>query len=475
MAFNAKTLVDPLHPKTAAGFEANFQRVRSQWGQDGEQLNEVQLYIYLSDYATGRCQMPQGTCANIRSLMQCCRERGIHVILRFALEDGSYFSALPTTVQDVQALIDQVAPIVHEYSDVTTIWQAGFIGTWGEWGHDVHEHRNDPNAIWAIMKTLLLNLPDGVDTQMRYPWLRDVALKQCALDRTVTAEQQRDWTARIGIHNDYFTPGLNGASGGDDVLDPDSSFLKAHNIEYATLVNELSAVPVEGEMPWDDIQDPNDPYWTWKQVVPASSAAVRMCEQGYTTFSLSHNYKLTYPQWKRKTWTLSDVRALHLPAQAAYFEDLHGNECQRTQYEYIRDHLGYRLAMNSLQAKVHDGMLAISLTLVNYGFTAPLKNYPVVLSLFNERWDIVASSLLSNVKASEWFGSSASAIPGVRSDPVEHTIKGAVPLSEISCGQYRLVLTIGDASAVRGSVQVANTDVEFVRGHNVLAEVRIMP
>ena len=209
--------------------------------------------------------------------------------------------------------------------------------------------------------------------------------------------------------------------------------------------------------------------------MPASSAAVRMCEQGYTTFSLSHNYKLTYPQWKRKTWTLSDVRALHLPAQAAYFEDLHGNECQRTQYEYIRDHLGYRLAMNSLQAKVHDGMLEISLTLVNYGFTAPLKNYPVVLSLFNERWDIVASSLLSNVKASEWFGSLASAIPGVRSDPVEHTIKGAVPLSEISCGQYRLVLTIGDASAVRGSVQVANTDVEFVRGHNVLAEVRIMP
>ena len=473
MAFNAKTLVDPFWTDTAPGLDANLERVKAAWGQDDEDLSETQLYIYLSDYATGNQTLPDSTLDNIRSLFQGYRDHGMHVVLRFALDDDVEYKQMPYTVQDITGLIEQVAPIVDEYSDVVTIWQAGFVGAWGEWGGNYYNHQNWPDATWSIMKTLLENLPDGIDTQMRYPWLRNTVIEQCDADATVSEEQCDEWANRIGLHNDYFTPGLNGESGGDDTMDPTSTYLSSKGIAYADVRNAALSTSVDGEMPWDEVQSPGDPYWTWKVPVPAENAATRMQAQGYTTFSLAHNYILTYPVWKSTTWSLEDVEQMRLPAEPDYFTNESGEAVERTQFEYIRDHLGYRLALKGLDTTVGEDSVDVALSLQNFGFAAPLKDYSVTVSLLDASGQLVASQDLTDVNTSTWKGCGSVELTDQACEPPTYELEASLPVETLPDGTYQLALTIGDSSAVRGSVQLANSTVSFDNGSNILTDVSI--
>ncbi len=73
------------------------------------------------------------------------------------------------------------------------VWQAGFIGAWGE-GHTSSNHLDTPGAKQVIRDALLAALPPGLTLQWRYPadvirWFPD------------PGDAAR---SRIGVHNDCF-------------------------------------------------------------------------------------------------------------------------------------------------------------------------------------------------------------------------------------------------------------------------------
>jgi hypothetical protein len=98
----------------------------------------------------------------------------------------------------------------------------------------------------------------------------------------------------------------------------------------------------------------------------------------YSSFSLAHSFSekegkpFSIDDWMQTPLTEEEVRAAKLPVSDGYFEDASNNDVPRTQFEYIRDHLGYRIEMQRAtfpDAMPVGGKLAVEAELINRGFS----------------------------------------------------------------------------------------------------------
>eukprot|EP00658_Telonema_sp_P-2_P063555 TRINITY_DN5230_c0_g2_i1.p1 TRINITY_DN5230_c0_g2~~TRINITY_DN5230_c0_g2_i1.p1 ORF type:complete len:201 (-),score=64.15 TRINITY_DN5230_c0_g2_i1:51-653(-) len=130
--------------------------------------------------------------------------------------------------------------------------------------------------------------------------------------------------------------------------------------QYGYAVKESPFVPVDGEMFWHIGHQKYDQ--NWPMVIGAETAAWRLREMHYSTLSLVHGFtKLdgvskaelgneTIDSWMSAPLNLTLLQNSRLPISDAYTQVPH------TGYEYIRDHLGYRL---ELQAATFPSIVSI--------------------------------------------------------------------------------------------------------------------
>ena len=126
-------------------------------------------------------------------------------------------------------------------------------------------------------------------------------------------------------------------------------------------------MPVDGELFWIGNVDPARQN--------GLDALIRLRRHHYTTFSLVHgNSELDMNSgrdigpidtWKKTPVTSDLLASFGIPSDPAYFSDVP----YRTAYEYIRDHLGYRLVAKDVKWEAD----AARVTLHNYGFAAPIN------------------------------------------------------------------------------------------------------
>lgn len=72
-----------------------------------------------------------------------------------------------------------------------------------------------------------------------------------------------------------------------------------------------------------------------------------------------------------------------LPMSDGYFESESGKHIWRSYYEYIRDHLGYRIELQSAKLDRENDRLKGEIRLINRGFSAPVNPRTVYLRLDN--------------------------------------------------------------------------------------------
>lgn len=131
------------------------------------------------------------------------RARGIKLILRFAY---NYPSGEATPILDDAPLprvlehIAQLGPLVRANADVIYVWQAGFIGLWGE-GHGSTHGLDTAESKVVIRDALLSELPPDRFLMWRYP------PDQMIWDPS-PGEESDAFTgtrkARMGMYNDCF-------------------------------------------------------------------------------------------------------------------------------------------------------------------------------------------------------------------------------------------------------------------------------
>ena len=407
------------------------------------------------------------------------RNRGLKSILRFAYERDMNRRDGPT-LQNILDHLEQLSPLIHRNADVIFVMQAGFVGAWGEWHSSTHELEKDHEALANIIAKTLDVLPVERMTQVRVPKYKRWVLSQPILGghRIVDAHiaHTNAPAARIGFHNDGFLAGKT--CGGTWPEAP--HFSNPGNPEFDYMTTESPYVPVDGELFWSDQGGEVD----------GLRAAIRMLLHHYTTFSIAHSFSeregksYSIDNWMKTPLTAGQVRKAKLPISNGYFTDETNNDVIRTQFEYIRDHLGYRLELQRAifpeSVKV-GGLLEAEVELINRGFGVIQNPRPVYFVLIGDDDSVMAFQAV-DAEPRTWQ-------PYQLGDsdykPLIHKfgIKLCLPC-EIKPGWYQLGLWMPDAydnlrMDARYAVRVANcdapwwTDADGSYGVNILGVIQI--
>ena len=166
------------------------------------------LEFYLTDYV--ETDISEAYLQTIRNKFQSLRDGGMKCILRFAYSNGFDVSDKPwdASQEQVARHLEQVKPLIREFSDIIMVVQAGFIGSWGEWYYTDHFGAN--SARKALIDALLEAVPENRQIELRTPGYK-MRLFGYTLEDTITRAEAHLPTAkaRIGGHNDCYLSSAN--------------------------------------------------------------------------------------------------------------------------------------------------------------------------------------------------------------------------------------------------------------------------
>ena len=181
---------------------------------EAERVEHTTLFYtgyYLTSYMNG--DIDEKFLQLIRKNMQALRDNGAKCILRFAYtrdasdSNKSKWDAKP---EIVQRHIQNLTPVIQEYSDVILCWQAGFVGVWGEWYYtnnfvfapdtpEEHALRKE------VIEAMLAALPKDRQVALRTPMFKRMMYADSYSD-TLTLANAHDGSARSRLcsFNDCF-------------------------------------------------------------------------------------------------------------------------------------------------------------------------------------------------------------------------------------------------------------------------------
>lgn len=453
-----------LSSKVGPGYsDQNWLADIRRFSADGVTL--IQAYCYLTEHNAG--PISQAKLDLLNRSFEAMRSSGAKCVLRFAYIKDYPATPPPPTTEQMLLHMDQLAPILKRNSDVIHTLEAGFIAAWGEWHHGSHITADAERA--ALLKRILEITPPNIFVQVRYPGIKTSLLPLIMPGRAQEVTKETAFSsapsARIGYHDDgvlTFPKGMEGYIFGREP--------EIFGDLRGMVQRESSFVPVGGELFW------SDQGWYGEGVYHRNfdglEAARFLGENHINVMSLAHSYSeregkpMSIDHWRRRTVTPEELVLNRLPVSRDWFTDFEGKAVERTAFEYIRDHLGYRIELQeaSLPRKLRSGRsLQLSIKLINRGFSTLFHPRPVYIVLVDGNGLV---TVLPSVKvdARRWF-------PHDPSDELRKALVHAIDYSDqvpktLKPGHYSLGVWMPDASPrlrkrADYALRFANGDVPF--------------
>ena len=168
------------------------------------------IEYFLTDYVN--TPIGDDYMALIRTNFQVLRENGGKCILRFAYSNGYSEKDRPWDATEERVLqhVEQLKPLLREFSDVIFVLQAGFVGSWGEWYYTENfnmnprtEEQYQPRK--HLLDALLNAMPENRQVEVRTPAFK-MKIYGFAVADTLTAGEAHTSSvkARLAGHNDCF-------------------------------------------------------------------------------------------------------------------------------------------------------------------------------------------------------------------------------------------------------------------------------
>jgi hypothetical protein len=404
----------------------------------------AQAYCYLDRYG-GSDTIAQSKIEAIERDFARARREGVKFLLRFAYERDMTRRKGPSP-ERIFAHIRQLAPLVRRNIDVVYVLQMGWVGAWGEFHSSASGIENSAELTAKIAALTLEMLPENRFTQARTHYIRKAMLGGLGGDREVTAASA--WSAapeaRIGYFNDATLANFHDY--GTFLEDPaklakmtwdgvvGQKYDEPGGAVFDRMARESAFVPVDGELFWNghvDLSRQN-----------ALAAIQRFRRHHYSTFSLVHGHSLldmksefgAIDAWKKFPVTPELLEAYSIAFDRRYFEDAPA----RSAFEYIRDHLGYRLTLEALEISpgaAPGRAFTAKAKVKNSGFAAPVnrrKAYFVLIAPDGKALEFPSS-----------FDCRALASESVREISVSASVPRGAP-----AGPYRLALWLPDESGI---------------------------
>lgn len=153
--------------------------------------------------------------ARIKTNMEALREGGSKCVLRFAYSSDINDEPYDASEELVLQHIEQLRPLLSEYSDVIYVMEAGFVGVWGEWYYTSNFNMR-PTALADfaprknVVMALLSALPENRMVCVRTPNFK-LKMFDIGYADTITMDTAYNGShlSRIAGHNDCFLADSN--------------------------------------------------------------------------------------------------------------------------------------------------------------------------------------------------------------------------------------------------------------------------
>ena len=431
-------------------------------------LTMTQAYCELLDYYNTKV-IPEKKLKRLEESFAAVRKSGVKLLLCFRYEMNVKDKKGPTT-EIILSHIKQLKPILLRNMDVVAVLQTGFVGLYGEWHRSYHKLDKNPSAQEKIIGALLDLLPADRGMVIRYPRHKNIFVKRVSFRRDLQPISSKEAhgmrpEARIGFSDHGFMVGKNDAG----------TFAPRPSKDYDYMSKESLFLPMDAEL-----------FWTFSSYGRLKDdgldAIKRLWEHHYTLFSYAHNHsryegwrwkkkynaRYSLDEWKTETIKPDFLKKNHLPFSPNYFKDAKGKLVPRSIFEYIRDHLGYRLELTkgSYPVKVIAGKgFKAEFSLVNRGFAAPVNPREVYLVLIDNDKVYKLAKVKSDVR--KWYP----CLPDERTvlaPEYKLAFKAELP-KNIVPGKYKLGIWLPDNAKsinkdARYSIRLANRNVPWWTG-----------
>lgn len=397
-----------------------------------------QSYLYLT-YLAGK-PLSETNFHTMQRYFDELQRLGKKAVLRFAYEkDFMGRAPVGPTKEQIITHLEQLKPFLEKNKDLILVVQAGLVGAWGEWHSSVHGLENSKETLRDILKKLLEVVPEEKQVQVRIPAYKNLLKEEATLYK------------RVSFHDDFI------------VIRPDRWDGEMHEgtVHFNQMVQESPYLIVDGELPWGFWSvgaDPDSPSAGW--IIDGMQTARRLFLQHFTSLSVIHNYKEQHPNrtfdennppeysmrvWKKTMITENSLNQYHMPVSENYFRKKDGSAVQRSVFDYIRDHLGYRIELQSLQLprKLEKGKKnLLRLELINRGFSTVHGEYQICFVLIDKEGHITEFPTIASPKTWQPYQPEDTTCT-----PLIHTVELALNVPDsLSKGNYRLGLWIPDNS-----------------------------
>lgn len=415
------------------------------FGAEKDSITLTQLYLYLSDYVDR--DIPQEAFERMQVIFDNLEANGFKAILRFAYN----YTGLNTSGGETEAIIsrhlEQLRPFLRKNLGLIATCQMGFIGAWGEW-HNSPLSKNQ-EAKNKLVNTLLDIFPKEYCLQMRYPRQKEL----------LTLDHPDDWK-RIGFSNDYFTAGEHSHAPENDFVPGDENF--------EMVLKDASGFFMSGEIPYAENTE-----WGLHDLISVDLSLQILRDHHYSAFDITQNNELNIRHWKSYELYPEKLDSIGILYDMEYFRSKSGGVVSRSAYDFIRDHLGYRLNLVSSSFEKHDDSLFYSILLKNTGFATVVNQHPVYLAFINEKGEVTLKIRLSNVNSKDW---QPYRIVSGKYETIIHTMEGKLPVS-LPKGTYKVAIWMPDAQStladhlVYDIKWVENNSLQYVYKENSVLNV----
>ncbi len=367
--------------------------------------------------------LPESFLAAVENGFAIARDQGMKVIVRgsygFKGPSGDYTSYEDPPKPNIKNHIAQLSPIFAANADVIALFEAGFIGPWGEW--HTTAIANDYDQGREMLFHILDHTPADRLVLVRYPHLKQQIFKISGGGfATVNADNaySSERVARVGHHNDCFL----------------SSPIDVGTYERGEMTRE-------------------------------EEVAYLASETLYTAFGGETCQPHALNDCERTIAELETLKGSYL--NSSYHPEVLDKWAAQGCFDEVKRRLGARFVLTQSRiaaTAIPEGQLAVEIDLDNRGFASLYNRRDVAIVLENEASGAVQAFVL-DIDPRTWK-------PGA-----SHVVSTVVPLSStMAPGKYTAYLHLPDPSPKLGddpryAYRVANQGVwDGERGYNKLAQ-----
>ncbi len=426
--------------ETYAAMKEKAAKIIDSAKSGGEQITLAQTYFYLNGYREE--DLPEAAFEAMEAFLDALAEKGMKSLLRFAYARDMLDPNTDITQGWMLRHMLQLADFLKKHHKHIHVFQAGFVGAWGEW-HSFFYPLDRPLLMGVIVDHML---PENMYLQVRQPDFKDM----------ISSDNPR--CGDIGHHNDAcFGKSLLGKGQGTGDIDADTP-------KWKRIRNEAAFTPQDGEL-----------YWSWWNretgiYTDGYDMIEQLSEHRFTSLSVLHGYAdvdcasdCTMERWKRQPLTENWLQEHHVLYQPSWFYSADGSLAERNVFEFVRDYLGYRIELQSVDLHRHAESLCVDLSLINYGFSAAF-NMESGFALLDENDTVVSEIAAGDPKA--WYNRP---IDYDTAASLQHRITASLDIPNAG-GKYRLAFYLRNSQNTYA--RTAN-DLPFVNGYTVLCNVEL--